>query len=1353
MRSKPRAKRQFLFQQLEVRRLLASDFKLAILPDTQYYSESYPGIFRNQTRWLANHAQEENIVFVSHVGDVVDHASDTDEWEAADAAMAVLDGVIPYSVLPGNHDFHPLGTHDDSQNFVEYFGPDRYEDAPWYGGTSPRELNHYQTFSAGGIDFLHLALEWEPRPSSVRWAQEILDENPNKPVILTTHAYLRPSGNRYSSPESSDGLSSEELFDRLVTVNPQIFLVIGGHFAGEAHEVSYNDAGLPVLEVLADYQSRTNGGNGFMQLLNFRPDLDRIDVTTYSPLLDEYETDSDSEYSLDLNFDARLNLGGPPTVSVASPLDNGLGDTNPAVDAVTVNTEQSRFELELADLVPGIDHSTVEPGTVEVRRDGDRLSQPDDYDFDYDSDERRIILTSAGAPFGDGDYEITVNGDSDKITDEADVEIPTTTFDVKIDTAIAGPPDSLYFSLNSLTTFENGVVADNVDIVHFDGSDFSIFFDGSDVGLDVQTINAMTVLNSDEILLSFTGSTRLDGVDGNLDDSDIVKFTATRFGEDTSGTFSRYFDASDVGLTTSEEDIDAIAVLDNGNLLISTKGEFDVQGVEGNEEDLLEFEPDSLGDDTAGTWSLYFDGSDLDGLAEIDIFGVAALANGDLYLTTSGSFEVDGLEGKDEDVFIFTPTSTGSRTAGQFVSPVFFDGSEYGLLDKDIYSIHVTSSGRANKRPVAVDDLAVANEDGSATINVLVDSGNGADYDDDGTIVASSVTFVAEPAHGSLVNNGDGSVEYTPEADFYGTDTFSYRVKDNRGAFSDPATVTVSVNAVNDAPVAKDDNVVTLVDRPITIDVLADHGHGADSDIDGTVVASTAVAQDLPEDGALRNNGDGTFTYTPDGAFQGVDRFTYNVLDDSGVISNIATVTITVGDQATPARSVLYFALGETQSLNNGLEAQKEDIIAYDGEEFSIFFDGSDLGLDSDKIGSIAVISPSEILMSFRTDARIPGISGEVEPTDIVKFNATRLGSTTEGSFELYFRGRNVGLEGSNEDIDALHMLDDGRLVISTLSSFDVPDVSGHDEDLLVFTPTDLGKSTDGSWALYLDGEDVGWDGYDVDGVSIDDEGRFYFTGKGNVSLPDVRFAGDDVVIFEPTSLGGSTRGSYERDLFFVGEDAGLDGHDIKAIHVTNSGPLGLRAWPDAAPASNHVPETELTQQDVDAVLPFALAAWQNAGFETDSAGPITAYVAELPGAYLGQYYGSMIAVDRNAAGGTWHVDPHMPPAVAGQYDLLTVLAHEIGHLLGHDHEVAESVMAARLEAGQRLLPSDPGESHLLDDELIAPEPVGPWRPLESTRPRLLSRADAFQGPRKPLDRSTIDQFLADEQDWNRWGE
>ena len=130
------------------------------------------------------------------------------------------------------------------------------------------------------------------------------------------------------------------------------------------------------------------------------------------------------------------------------------------------------------------------------------------------------------------------------------------------------------------------------------------------------------------------------------------------------------------------------------------------------------------------------------------------------------------------------------------------------------------------------------------------------------------------------------------------------------------ATVTITVNSVNDAPIARNDRLTIVSLMPATLNVLADNGSGADSDKDGTLIPSTATLVSSPSQGALMNNQDGTFTYTPFSSFSGSDSFSYRVADDLGALSNTATVTIAWNSPPVAMNDLIYVTENTPQTIN-----------------------------------------------------------------------------------------------------------------------------------------------------------------------------------------------------------------------------------------------------------------------------------------------------------------------------------------------------------------------------------------------------------------------------------------------------
>jgi hypothetical protein len=299
---------------------------LAVLPDTQVYSEFYPQHFTTQTQWIADHAASHDIKYVLHEGDVTEHNS-TLEWDRSLTSMNVLNGVVPYAISPGNHDYGPNGfsaNRNSSFNDPAYFGPDSfYANQPSVGGffETGKTDNSYHTFNAGGQDWLALALEWAPRDDVVAWANQVVADHPDHLAMLTVHAYMYFDETRYDwatkgnsqtwNPNSyplantpgetvNDG---ERLWTNLVSQHENFRMVFNGHVIGDGTGFlsSTGVHGNVVHQMLANYQFKAQGGNGDMRLLEFQPDGETVLVRTYSPVLDRYDTKYDQQFTLNLN--------------------------------------------------------------------------------------------------------------------------------------------------------------------------------------------------------------------------------------------------------------------------------------------------------------------------------------------------------------------------------------------------------------------------------------------------------------------------------------------------------------------------------------------------------------------------------------------------------------------------------------------------------------------------------------------------------------------------------------------------------------------------------------------------------------------------------------------------------------------------------------------------------------------------------------------------------------------------------------------------------------------------------------------------------------------------------------------
>ncbi len=227
-----------------------------------------------------------------------------------------------------------------------------------------------------------------------------------------------------------------------------------------------------------------------------------------------------------------------------------------------------------------------------------------------------------------------------------------------------------------------------------------------------------------------------------------------------------------------------------------------------------------------------------------------------------------------------------------------------------------------NDAPIARNDVIVHQELNSPLdINVL-----GNDIDVDGTLNLSSLRIVSAPQFGSVsVDAATGLVKYTPEPQYNGSDMFTYQISDDVGLVSNVATVTLTITAVNDAPIAEDQSITILEDTSSVIELVA-------SDIDGTVAFYYVDIQ--PSNGVLSGKAP-ELVYTPNTNYFGTDSFAFSVIDDQGLSSNIATVTIAISEvNDTPTAVPLMLSTEEGQSLPITLDG-----VDVDGDALTFIID------------------------------------------------------------------------------------------------------------------------------------------------------------------------------------------------------------------------------------------------------------------------------------------------------------------------------------------------------------------------------------------------------------------------------
>lgn len=349
------------------------EFAIAVIPDTQHYVDAnqqtaagFPfdarELFLEQMRFIAANTVAEggNIAFVTSVGDVWQHQSlEIDagnvargikpiphpslpkpapeavraEMQAAREGFGMIAGKVPFSVVPGNHDYDAMGlgevpsaNPDSAQpvralywggldNFRSVFGDQSefFKGQPWYVAAHDGGTDSAQIFTAGGYRFLHIGLQFNAPDASLEWAASVVRSHPGLPTIVTIHDFLSNEGvwtqnvMPAGAAKVSDDNSPQQIWDKFISRNDQIFLVLSGHQAGQSFRTDANTAGHKVHQVLADYQERAQTrieaglprsgrhgiGDGWLRLMTF--DLTQavpsITVRTYSTHYKAYSTD------------------------------------------------------------------------------------------------------------------------------------------------------------------------------------------------------------------------------------------------------------------------------------------------------------------------------------------------------------------------------------------------------------------------------------------------------------------------------------------------------------------------------------------------------------------------------------------------------------------------------------------------------------------------------------------------------------------------------------------------------------------------------------------------------------------------------------------------------------------------------------------------------------------------------------------------------------------------------------------------------------------------------------------------------------------------------------------------------
>lgn len=295
-------------------------FTIAVVPDTQGYfgiaTKNEPDstepltnkVFANHIAFIKAHLKDQNIVFVSHVGDIVD-INVWAQWAIARENFDALHGLVPYGLVVGNHDMKSDG---NASLFQHYFPAGRFREFPWYGGSFESEkeeekpfannVNSYQLFSAGGMDFVFLHLECNAPDPVLAWADGILERYADRRALISTHMDLgvidRPATNegfsqdpqgrmRWSKVHKKIGNTPEQMWEKLYRHHANLGFVFSGD-QSRVTALQLDDVGKhgnTVHRLLSDYTS-----SGPMRLYRFLPAENKVRVITYDTTAHELTT-------------------------------------------------------------------------------------------------------------------------------------------------------------------------------------------------------------------------------------------------------------------------------------------------------------------------------------------------------------------------------------------------------------------------------------------------------------------------------------------------------------------------------------------------------------------------------------------------------------------------------------------------------------------------------------------------------------------------------------------------------------------------------------------------------------------------------------------------------------------------------------------------------------------------------------------------------------------------------------------------------------------------------------------------------------------------------------------------------
>ena len=331
------------------------DPQIISINDYKYGNSNLTGIYD----WILENKTAKNIQYVFNMGDITDGNLPA-EWSVAQTQNARMDGVVPYSVLRGNHDLVGYNNQGDTDYFSQYMGTTAYK-AQFEGFYNDADIsNSWRTLTIGETNYLLLTLDYgvlshygvktptdahkTEADAILAWAGEVITSHPNHKVILTTHAYMNNDGttldvNDASNPSELHGTyDGDYLWDNFVSQYENIVLVMSGHIDSEKVVVRQDTGvhGNTVTSMLINFQGvdRYQELTGMVTMLYFSKDGKSIQVENYSTVQEAYFLESNQftidivkpEVDIDYTGGTITNNGTDDTLTVGSYKINATND-------------------------------------------------------------------------------------------------------------------------------------------------------------------------------------------------------------------------------------------------------------------------------------------------------------------------------------------------------------------------------------------------------------------------------------------------------------------------------------------------------------------------------------------------------------------------------------------------------------------------------------------------------------------------------------------------------------------------------------------------------------------------------------------------------------------------------------------------------------------------------------------------------------------------------------------------------------------------------------------------------------------------------------------------------------------